>query len=84
MKKIAGMILAGIGTALAAVSLLSQMSIGVIGGADGPVSVFAGGKTGSVLAVIGVIAGMALLSAGVFMIPKKIKSDLPQSPKKGK
>lgn len=75
MKKILGIILTVIGIVMTVVSLIfkikGQMSVSIIGGADGPTSVFVAGKVGSPLAIIGIIAGIAVLAVGIFMVAKK-------------
>lgn len=74
MKKIAGIIMTAIGAASAAISLLSQISVAVIGGADGPTSISFAGKIGGVPAIIGTIAGIALFIFGIFMMARKSRS----------
>ena len=75
MKKILGISLSiiGIVTVIIAVILKikKQMSISIIGGADGPTSVFIAGKVGNTSAVAGVIVGIVLLVIGIFLIRKK-------------
>lgn len=75
MKKILGIGLSGIGIATVIVTailkLKKHMSISIIGGADGPTSVFIAGKVGNTSAVAGVIAGIVLLVIGIFMIRRK-------------
>ncbi|NCE64820.1 oxaloacetate decarboxylase [Pseudoflavonifractor sp. 524-17] len=68
MKKIVGIVLILAGIA-AAVSLMPP--VGVIGGADGPTAIFAGGRIGGLSAMIGVIIGLVFLAAGIFMIARK-------------
>lgn len=75
MKKILGIGLSGIGIVTVIVTIIlklkRQMSISIIGGADGPTSVFIAGKVGNTSAAVGVIAGIVLLVIGFFMIRKK-------------
>ena len=75
MKKILGFGLSVIGivTVIVAVilKLKRKMSISIIGGADGPTSVFIAGKVGNTSAVTGVIVGIVLLVIGIFLIRKK-------------
>ena len=74
MRKIAGIILTVIGIVIAAISLIfirnGQMSlarsVAIIGGADGPTSIFVAGKIGDFSAMTGMIAGIVLLAAGIF------------------
>lgn len=79
MRKIAGIILTVTGIVIAAISLIfiinGQMSVAssvaIIGGADGPTSIFVAGKIGGFSAMTGVIAGIVLLAAGIFVIARK-------------
>ena len=75
MKKILGIGLSGIGImtviVTAILKLKRKMSISIIGGADGPTSVFIAGKVGNTSAVAGVIVGILLLVIGILMIRKK-------------
>ena len=75
MKKILGIGLSGIGIVTVIVTvtlkLKRKMSISIIGGADGPTSVFIAGKVGITSAVAGVIVGGVLLVIGIFLIRKK-------------
>lgn len=79
MKKIVGIILAVIGIVMAAINLVFKVngqtsvarSVSVIGGADGPTSIFLAGKVGGSSAVAGMIVGILLLTVGIFMIVKK-------------
>ncbi len=79
MKKAVGIILTVIGIVTAAISLFLKVkgqmtvarSVSIIGGADGPTSIFLAGKIGGTSAVIGMIAGIVLLTAGIFMIARK-------------
>ena len=78
MRKIAGIILTVTGIVIAAISLIfiinGQMSVAssvaIIGGADGPTSIFVAGKIGGFSAMTGVIAGIVLLAAGIFVIAR--------------
>lgn len=75
MRKIISITLMIIGIITAAINLLlkvkGKMSVSITGGADGPTSVFVAGKIGGIPTVIGIILGIALLTAGIFMIAKK-------------
>ena len=75
MKKILGIGLSVIGIVAVIITVIlkikRQMSISIIGGADGPTSVFIAGKVGNTSAVAGVLVGIVLLVIGVFMIRKK-------------
>ena len=75
MKKMLGIGLSVIGIVTAVVTVIlklkRQMSISIIGGADGPTSVFIAGKVGNTSAVAGVLVGIVLLAIGIFLIRKK-------------
>ena len=79
MKKAIGITLSVIGIIMAAISLVFKVneqmsvakSVSVIGGADGPTSIFVAGKIGGVSAIIGMIVGVVLLTVGIFVIGKK-------------
>ena len=75
MKKILGIVLSVIGIVTVIVTVIlklkRQMSISIIGGADGPTSVFVAGKVGNTSAVAGVIVGILLLVIGIFIIRKR-------------
>lgn len=75
MKKMAGIILTVIGIVVAALGLIfkvkGQMSVSVIGGADGPTSIFLAGKIGGNSAVTGMIVGIVLLAVGIFIVARK-------------
>lgn len=74
MKKRLGIAAIVIGFAAVVLALIIQikghMSF-VIGGADGPTSVFVTGKTGDSFAVVGMLAGIAMFAAGMFMAAGK-------------
>ena len=75
MKKILGIGLSVIGIVAVIITVIlkikRQMSISIIGGADGPTSEFIAGKVGNTSAAVGVIVGIVLLVIGIFMIRKK-------------
>lgn len=77
MKKLLGIGITVIGIATVITGLIlkanGQMSVSVIGGADGPTSIFVAGKVGSTSAVAGIVAGIVLIAAGIFMIVKMVK-----------
>lgn len=73
MKKIVGILLTAVGIVSAALSLISQISVSVIGGPDGPTAVSFAGRTGA-LAVVGMIAGLVMSAVGIFLIAGKNKS----------
>lgn len=43
----------------------------VIGGADGPTSIFVAGKIGGTPAIIEIIVGIVLLAIGIFIFARK-------------
>lgn len=75
MKKILGIILMVIGIAMSILGILlklkGQMSVSVIGGADGPISIFIAGKVGGTSAITDIIVGIALLAGGIFVLTRK-------------
>lgn len=79
MKKVVGIILTVIGIVTAAISLILKVkgqmsvarSVSIIGGADGPTSIFIAGKIGGSSAVIGILVGIVLLTVGIFVIARK-------------
>ena len=79
MKKAIGITLSVIGIIMAAISLVfkvnEQMSVAkpvsVIGGADGPTSIFVAGKIGGTPAITGIIVGIVLLAIGIFIFARK-------------
>lgn len=72
MKKIFGIVLTMIGIVTAILNLIikvkGQISTSVIGGADGPTSIFLAGKVGDTWAVMGIFAGILLLAVGIVML----------------
>ena len=48
-----------------------RAAISIIGGADGPTSIFIAGQLGSGLGILGMILGIVLLIIGVLLILKK-------------
>ena len=79
MRKIAGIILTVTGIVIAAISLIfiinGQMSVAssvaIIGGADGPTSIFVAGKIGGAPAITGIIVGIVLLAISIFIFASK-------------
>lgn len=74
MKKIIGVVMAISGAFVAISNLIikikGQTSV-VIGGADGPTSIFLAGKIGGAKAGAGIIVGIVLLAGGIFMLVRK-------------
>ena len=48
-----------------------RAAIGIIGGADGPTSVFIAGKVPEGLGIMGIFCGILLLGAGLYLIYRK-------------
>lgn len=48
-----------------------RAAIGIIGGADGPTSVFIAGKVPEGLGITGILCGMLLLTVGLYLIFRK-------------
>ena len=76
MKKTMAIILGVLGLVLAGFSAIlkwkKQMSVSIIGGADGPTSIFLPGKIGNDFSVAGIVVGILLLViAGLLMLRKK-------------
>lgn len=76
MKKTMAIILGVIGLVLAGFSAIlkwkKQMSVSIIGGADGPTSIFLAGKVGNDFSVAGIVVGILfIVIAGFLMLRKK-------------
>lgn len=76
MKKTMAIILGVIGLVLAGFSAVlkwkKQMSVSIIGGADGPTSIFLAGKVGNDFSVTGIVVGILfIVIAGFLMLRKK-------------
>lgn len=76
MKKTLAIIIAVIGILLAAIVIhwksKAAVAVSIIGGADGPTSIFLAGKIGDGMILGTILIGIVLLVVGV-MIYKKIK-----------
>ncbi len=73
MKKLSvllGIIAIFIGTVEVAITLLTRRahSVSIIGGADGPTSIFLAGKVSSESMIIGMIIGVLLLPVGIGLL----------------
>ena len=76
MKKTMAIILGVMGLVLAGFSAVlkwkKQMSVSIIGGADGPTSIFLAGKIGNDFSVAGIVVGILfIVIAGFLMLRKK-------------
>lgn len=76
MKKTMAILLGVMGLVLAGFSAVlkwkKQMSVSIIGGADGPTSIFLAGKVGNDFSVAGIVVGILLIViAGFLMLRKK-------------
>lgn len=72
MKKIIAIILAVIGVILLLIGPIikvkNQMAISVIGGADGPTSIFLAGTLGDGVSLFFIVGGIAFVVAAVIML----------------
>lgn len=77
MKKTMAIILGVMGLVLAGFSAIlkwkKQMSVSIIGGADGPTSIFLAGKIGNDFSVAGIVVGILLLVIAVLLMLRKKK-----------
>lgn len=77
MKKIFGLIMGVLGVVAIALSVILKMkksaSISIIGGADGPTSIFLAGKVGGNFSTVGIISGFALIILAIFFMVSKKK-----------
>ena len=76
MKKTMAIILGVMGLVLAGFNAIlkwkKQMSVSIIGGADGPTSIFLAGKVGNDFSVAGIVVGILfIVIAGFLMLRKK-------------
>ena len=74
MKKV-GITVSIIGVILVIAGIVQKskksMAISIIGGADGPTSIFLAGKSGSMPAITAMVAGIIMLIIGVFLIMRR-------------
>lgn len=74
MKKV-GIVVSVIGVIIAIAGIIQKnkisASISIIGGADGPTSIFLAGKVGSAPAITGIVIGIILLIIGVILVMRK-------------
>lgn len=74
MKKV-GITVSIIGVILALAGIIQKirknMTISIIGGADGPTSIFLTGKLSSTPAIMAIVIGIIMLIIGVFLIMRK-------------
>ena len=77
MKKVIGIIIAIIGVIIAGFGISMKqkeaMAISIIGGADGPTSIFLAGKLGTSSFVGIMVVAVILLAIGVILVIKKKK-----------
>ncbi|MCD8097742.1 MAG: sodium ion-translocating decarboxylase subunit beta [Lachnospiraceae bacterium] len=75
MKKTVSKVMIVVGAvfliAAAAAKLMGRKSISIIGGADGPTSIFIAGRVSPGWMLPAVVAGMIVLAVGVFLLLKK-------------
>lgn len=74
MKKV-GIVVSVIGVIIAIAGIIQKnkisASISIIGGADGPTSIFLAGKVGSAPTITGIVIGIILLIVGVILVMRK-------------
>ena len=75
MKKLIGAILIIIGLIIAGFEALTKTpkSISIIGGSDGPTSIFLAGKTGGFPTPVTIVGSVILIIIGIVLIIKKEK-----------
>lgn len=77
MKKVFGIVIAMIGIIVAAFAIDMKQkeayAISIIGGADGPTSVFLAGKVGSSTSAGILVVGVVILVVGIILLLKKKK-----------
>ncbi len=75
MKKMLSMVLGGVGAILAILGISGIVkgnhTVSIIGGADGPTSIFVAGKVGADFSVIEIVIGIILVALACVMIFKK-------------
>lgn len=77
MNKVIGIVLGVIGVAAAALGIMirtnGKASISIIGGADGPTSIFLAGKVGGASSTITIIIGIIFVVIGVMAFTRRKK-----------
>lgn len=77
MNKVIGIVLGVIGVAAAALGIMirtnGKASISIIGGADGPTSIFLAGKVGGASSTITIIIGIIFAVIGVMAFTRRKK-----------
>ena len=77
MKKIYGIVLAIIGIIAALFGIVLKLkentAMSIIGGADGPTSIYVAGKVSNIPVTISVVLGIVLLVIGVFVMIRNYK-----------
>lgn len=77
MNKVIGIVLGVIGVAAAALGIMirtkGNASISIIGGADGPTSIFLAGKVGGASSTITIIIGIIFAVIGVMAFTRRKK-----------
>lgn len=81
MKRAAGLILGVSGVIIAAISVILKekeraslsTAISIIGGADGPTSIFLAGKVGADFLTAGIIGGIILVILGIILTVCSVK-----------
>lgn len=81
MKRALGLILGVLGVIIAAISAILRekesasisTAISIIGGADGPTSIFLAGKVGADFSTAGIIGGIVLIILGIVLTVCSVK-----------
>lgn len=81
MKRAVGLILGVLGVIIAAISVILRekesasisTAISIIGGADGPTSIFLAGKVGADFSTAGIIGGIVLIILGIVLTVCSVK-----------
>lgn len=72
MKKVTALLLCVFGVIVTVVSIIlkvkKHMSVSIIGGADGPTSIFLAGKVGGDFALPGILIGIVLIVLAVILL----------------
>lgn len=75
MKKIIGIVVGIVGCIAAVLGIIYKVrgsfSVAIIGGADGPTSVFVAGKVGQDFSVLAIAVGIILILAAAILLIKK-------------
>lgn len=77
IKKIIGMGAIVVGVIIAVIGIFlklkNNIAVSIIGGKDGPTSVFFAGKLGDEPSILGIVVGILLVAVGIVLVFKKIE-----------